>query len=425
MNILLISANTETVNMPVLPLGLACVAAAVERAGMNFRVVSLLGQSDARAVLEKAVTEMAPDVIGISVRNIDDQAMRSTRFMLDPVKETIKICRSLCPAPIVLGGAGYSIFPEAVLAYTGADMGIRGEGESAFPELALRIHENKDLSGFPGLHLPGKKAAPPRYTRDSSLLILPHPGTHLQMPPGIDKKELWLPIQTRRGCPMDCLYCSTGSIEGRLIRKFSIDEVISALARFVDAGFDRFFFVDNTFNFPPAYAEALCDRIIAARLDIRWRCIIYPARLPDQLAGKMAKAGCVEVSLGYESGSDAILKILNKRFDTQEVVRTSRRLKNHGIAQLGFLMFGAPGETRETVMQSLHFADSLNTEGTKISTGIRIYPQTALADIAQKQGVIRPDDNLLLPRFYLDPDLAEWLQITVSEWIKDRPRWFT
>lgn len=201
--------------------------------------------------------------------------------------------------------------------------------------------------------------------------------------------------------------------------------MIDALTRFVQAGFDRFFFVDNTFNFPPAYAEALCDRIIAAKLNIRWRCIIYPARLSERLVRKMARAGCAEVSLGYESGSDKILKILNKRFDSQEVIQTSGRLKKYGITQMGFLMFGAPGESRETVMESLHFADSLDTEATKISTGIRIYPETALADIARRQGVIRPDDTLLFPRFYLDGHLAQWLQITVSEWVKDRPHWIT
>lgn len=215
MNILLISANTETVNMPVMPLGLACVAAAVERAGMNVRTVSLLGQSDTRTVLENAISGTNPDVIGISVRNIDDQSMRDTRFMLDPVKETIRTCRSLCRAPIVLGGAGYSIFPEAVLSYTGADMGIRGEGEFVFPELIRRIHAKKDLSGLPGLYIPGRPATPPRYTRDSSQLILPRPGTHLEMPPDIPRERIWLPVQTRRGCPMECICFSPGSISPR------------------------------------------------------------------------------------------------------------------------------------------------------------------------------------------------------------------
>lgn len=145
--VLLISANTETVNMPVLPLGLACVAAAAERAGMSVRTISLLGRTDIESALKNAIRDAQPDVIGVSVRNIDDQSMNNPHFMLDPVREMIRTCRSLCDAPVVLGGAGYSIFPEAVLSYTGADMGIRGEGESAFPELVRRLRP--DTPGIP------------------------------------------------------------------------------------------------------------------------------------------------------------------------------------------------------------------------------------------------------------------------------------
>ena len=111
MQILLVSANTETINMPVLPLGMASVAAMIEQAGHVFLSLNLLESKDPHLSLQKAISEIRPDVIGISVRNIDDQAMDAPRFLLDPVKSLVSACRELSNAVIVLGGAGYSIFP--------------------------------------------------------------------------------------------------------------------------------------------------------------------------------------------------------------------------------------------------------------------------------------------------------------------------
>ena len=142
-----------------------------------------------------------------------------------------------------------------------------------------------------------------------------------------------------------------------------------------------------------------------------------------RLIEKMAKAGCRGVSLGHESGSNKILNILNKKFNTDVVRRVSGRFSNHNINQMGFLMLGAPEETKETVMESLAFADSLNTATLKITIGIRIYPFTALARTAVKDGIIAPDDDLLQPRFYMTPGLEDWLRKTVEDWVKDRPNW--
>jgi hypothetical protein len=112
MRVLLISANTEKINMPALPLGLACVAAATQKAGHDVKMVDLMTEKDTPSVLRGAIEGFHPDLIGISVRNIDDQNMGNPRFLLDPVKEIVTGCRSLSEAPIVLGGAGYSIYVD-------------------------------------------------------------------------------------------------------------------------------------------------------------------------------------------------------------------------------------------------------------------------------------------------------------------------
>ena len=428
MRVLLISANTENMNMPVLPLGMACVAASAHNAGHEVQTVNLMMQKDVRTPIAQAIKTFSPEVIGISVRNIDDQFMETPTFLLDSVRNIVSDCRNLSNAPIVLGGAGYSIFPKTALEYLGADMGIQGEGESAFVLLLERLSRKSDLSGIPGLYLSGydHPEKPPKYpvvVRNLDTFPIPLPNIHLSPHAGIEEDQLWIPFQTRRGCPMDCSYCSTATIEGRILRKFSPRKVVEGLRRYTEAGFHQFFFVDNTFNLPPSYAKALCDAIIAAGLNIRWRCILYPWKADDDLIGKMAKAGCKEVSFGFESGSEKILKKLNKRFTTDDVTKISETLHKHGIQRMGFLLLGGPGETLETVTQSLYFADALQLEAMKITTGIRIYPYTALARIAVSEGVITSEAELLLPRFYIVKNLKDQLLETVSAWMKDRPNW--
>jgi radical SAM superfamily enzyme YgiQ (UPF0313 family) len=97
-----------------------------------------------------------PEVIGIAVRNIDDQRMENPRLLLGPVKEIVMVCKGLTDAPVILGGAGYSIYPVEVLSSLGVDMGIQGEGEGVFPTLIDRIEQGMDLSRVPGLYLLGQ-----------------------------------------------------------------------------------------------------------------------------------------------------------------------------------------------------------------------------------------------------------------------------
>lgn len=424
MRVLLISANTETVNMPVLPLGLGCVAASVQRAGYPVRVLNLQDQTEPLAAVQEIVEEFPPEVIGISVRNIDDQNRERPMFYLDSVKEIVSICRNTTRAVIVLGGAGYSIFPQSALDYLEADLGIQGEGEAAFLELLHRLRNKIGLSGIPGLHFYCHGTQnPPKRIDNLAVYPLPLPDTHIRIPAMLEEEEIWFPVQTRRGCPMDCNYCSTASIEGRTIRKYPPEKIVEMISRYVDAGFDRFFFVDNTFNFPPSYAKTLCDRLISADLKIIWRCILYPWKVDETLAEKMALAGCREVSFGFESGSIKILRNMNKRYSPDDVRKISERLKAAGIHRMGFLLLGGPGENRKTVLESLTFADSLALEVVKVTTGIRIYPHTLLARTAREAGLIESDADLLFPKFYMAREVEGWLEQTVDAWMKGRPNW--
>jgi radical SAM superfamily enzyme YgiQ (UPF0313 family) len=145
-----------------------------------------------------------------------------------------------------------------------------------------------------------------------------------------------------------------------------------------------------------------------------WRCILYPHQVSEPLVRAMAEAGCVEVSLGFESGCGAVLREMNKRFTPGDVRGASDLLAAHGIRRIGFLLLGGPGETRETVEESLEYAEALDLDYLKVTVGIRIYPRTPLAQRAVEERTIAPGDDLLRPAFYLAPGLEPWIQERVA-----------
>ena len=186
MRTLLISANTEQLQMPVLPMGLACVAAAAEHAGHEVRLLNLMTKEDFQELkLENAISGFNPELVGVSVRNIDDQYMKSPKFLLDAVRNVVTSCRSLTSAPIVLGGAGYSIYPRSASRLSWSRHGDKGRGGSRFCEAVGRTFPKRgpvgrSQPGF-GLTLPVKIR--PRSSKGSTTPRCPFPTACFRFPP--------------------------------------------------------------------------------------------------------------------------------------------------------------------------------------------------------------------------------------------------
>ena len=404
LRVLLVAANTERITMPTPPLGLAYVASAARERGHEVRVLDLMGEPEPRRAVAEAVQRCDPQVLAISVRNIDDQCMQRPEFLVEKVRPVVEVCRRASRAALVVGGAGYSIFPDAALSYLGADLGIQGEAEEAFPTLLDVLAAGDDPLSVARVHASGGRGS----DADATPVDLdrhPYPVQQLKACGALEDPELWAPVQTRRGCALHCVYCSTPRIEGRRLRLRSLDGVMDDLASLVAAGVGRIYFVDNTFNLPPSYALALCRRMSLARLGVQWRAIVYPGRLTDELAHAMAEAGCVEVALGFESGCDEMLRALGKPFAVRDVRRVSDTLAAVGVRRAGFLLVGGPGETEDTVRRSLEAVADLRLDSVKLTTGIRLYPGTSLAVRAVAEGAVAADDDLLRPTFYLAPGL--------------------
>jgi radical SAM superfamily enzyme YgiQ (UPF0313 family) len=422
MRVLLVSGNREETNIRVPALGLACIAASAKAAGHEVQLVDLLVAKDPETSVAAAISSFRPDVIGVSVRNIDDQRMRNPKFLLEQAREAVAWCRKISSAPIVLGGAGFSILPQPILEYLGADMGIQGEGETLFPELLKRIQERGNLEEMRGLFLKGR-TRPTRRTFTKELDSLPLPDPTLLARSLASAKEAPVPVQTRRGCPLLCSYCSTPTIEGKMVRRRSPEAVVSWIARWVEEGFRDFYFVDNTFNLPPSYAMSICSKILAAGLDISWKCILFPGTIDPKLVELLEKSGCSEVSIGFESGAENMLRRMRKQYTLTEVRRTCDLLRQHHIRRMGFLLLGGPGETRESVEASLTFAEELDLDALKVSIGVRIYPNTDVSLQALKEGLIESEEDLLKPTFYLAKDLEGWIDDEVARRVSQRPNW--
>jgi len=429
LRILFISSNQCRLAILPLPLGLASVLAAV-RPEHEVRVLDFMFADDPRARVDRAVAEFRPEIIGISVRNIDNQDSVHPEVYFPQVKELVEHLKELSPAPVILGGAGFSVAPREFMAYTGADFGLVGEGEASFKSF-LQAFPGQEWSKVPGLYWGkngGLKQNPLQRIR--RLDLLPPPSLEFFSPqvyqetPGSAGLPGLIPVQSRRGCPMRCIYCSTPLLEGAETRSWAPEQVASWLAAWHERwGLKRFYFVDNMFNCPPEYGRRLCRAIRELRLPLEWVCLINPAFPDPELFHLIQEAGGSMVQLGNESGSDLVLRGLGKGFDRHQVERTLKLLQGEGLPYTCFLLLGGPGETRETVEESVALLEKYEPKMVHLKAGLRIHPGVPLHRRAQAEGVVSPADNLLWPKFYLAPAIQDWIKGYLAELTVRHPNW--
>ncbi len=431
MRVLLISENRCLDNLIPFPLGIACVASAARQAGHEVSCLDLMFSRDPVEHAVKRVRSFKPDCVGLSVRNIDNQDMHASRFFLPAVKEIADALKQETAAPIVLGGAGFTIFPLECLEYLGLEMGIVGEGERAFVELLERLRTGASLEDIPGLAL----------RRDGAARVNP-PGPHawpgLYPPPERDLFDVtrynWTPgkrppyvanLQARRGCHLRCIYCTNPTVEGRAMRVRDPAAVADELACLEkDYGIGYAVFVDSLFNYPAEYTRELCREIGSRELALKWYCILNPLYCEPGILEALREAGCAGLSIGNESGCDDILASLKKGFTADDVIRSVTEAKKLGFNITCFLLLGGPGENEDTVRESVELMRELAPDQVTVTVGLRIYPGCELHDIALREGVVEPGQNLLYPAFYISPETEPWLFEHMRKICASQPTWF-
>lgn len=416
MNVLLISANRERDPYPVFPIGLAYLAGPLVQAGHSLSVLDLCFEQDPEAALSAALGTHRPGAVIISLRNLDNVTWPGSRSYLPGLRVIVEACRS-CGA-VIVGGSGFSLMPLEVLAAVGADYGVAGEGEEVLPLLLACIESGADPSSLPGVVVAGAPAfVPPRLisricTPERSLFNVARYHSEGGM----------ANVQTKRGCPFSCTYCTYPHLEGRVMRLRPVDEILAEIRTLVhDFGVSYLYFVDDIFNYPPAFASELCRAMAAEKLPVNWSAFINPDFITRQLMEEMLAAGCDAVEFGSDSGSPQMLKNLHKSFTVEDLRMASGLCREMGVDFAHYMLFGGPGETRETILASFALMDELEPTAVITMSGIRIYPNTALQRTAIDEGVIQESTSLLEPVFYISPAVRDcFAELITSEAMKRR-----
>lgn len=421
MKILLISVNRERMPFPVFPLGLAYVAKALKDGGHQIEVMDLCFSREVPVDLDTALHRFQPDLIGISLRNLDNLTYPTSVSYLKEVEEVVGICRQSTSSRLVIGGSGYSLAPKELLQHLDVDFGIVGEGEEVLPQLVRFLEGEDPISPSPCLLVREKPFPPliegakafPLQSPDRSLF-----ETHRYLEEGGMGN-----IQTKRGCPFSCIYCTYPLLEGKKVRLRKTEEVIEEIQRLTEQGVDFVYFVDDIFNYPVSYAEALCREMIRRKIEVKWTAFVNPGFLDEMLLERMKEAGCVGVEFGTDSGSQRMLESYKKSFNRDDIIRSSKICSKLMVNHCHYLLFGGPGEDESTIEESFHLMDQLDPTAVIAMLGIRIYPGTEMEQLFLSQRVIHQDSNLIYPHFYISPALRGRLSDIIQEKALARKQW--
>lgn len=421
----MINTNTEKFPYPVPPVGLCLLARVLERKYIVRIFDGVFGVSEN---MERVLRHFQPDYVGVGIRNIDDMVMDHTTCYVDQVYSNFILpVKNQTNAPLILGGSGFSIFPDELMERYGADYGIIGEAEYLLPKLLHYIEEGKDCSFIPGVVKACWKAGQGVHTPDSpdlSDLPFSEMDRHIDFAPYLERGAY--SIQTKRGCNHSCIYCTYPLIEGK---KYRLRRVVEIAEEIVQAhrrlGVLTFEFVDSTFNDPPGWAEQICREIISRKIEFRFRTMgINPQHTSAKLFQLMVDAGFAQIDCTPDSASPQMLKNLKKNFRLEHLVNTARFLKDTDLPAMWFFTFGGPGETEKTISETFAFIDRwISTKDmVHMTAGLRIYPNTELHRIAMEEKLVHPEDPLLEPVFYVSDMLGkDKINSILAEAARSRP----
>jgi lipid biosynthesis B12-binding/radical SAM protein len=394
----LVSSNINTDPYPVYPLGMAVVASALMAAGHQVCQYDYLAGGCSESGLRKLIQKFAPDFVGISLRNIDnaDSFSSDEEWYLDGVRSLIAVIRQENPAPIIVGGPGFSVMPQDILDYIGADFGVVGEAERALCRLIELLEQGQSaprIVNENGAPLSATQMASPCWDEAFIRFYVERSGM--------------INLQTKRGCPHNCLYCSYPQLEGNRLRPMEPAKVVEEIRRLKQVfGVSNIFFADSVFNDIAGHYLVFAEELLRQDLDITWYGFFRPQGINFKELRLLKRSGLAAMEVGTDAASDKALAGINKQFTFEDVIKFNQDCIQAEIPTAHFIIFGGPDETDATVAEGLKNISKLQKCVVFAFSGIRIYPNTALYDRALQEGILDEKDSLLKPIYYFSPDLA-------------------
>jgi radical SAM superfamily enzyme YgiQ (UPF0313 family) len=316
--------------------------------------------------------------------------------------------------------------PRFYLPALGVPWGVVGEGEAAFVELLARLAAGGAVGRVGGV------AALDAATGRVSVT----PPAWLPDLDGVRADRRWMDargyferggmgnLQTKRGCHYKCTFCAYPVIEGRGMRTRDPAAIAAEVTALVDEhGIDQFFVVDSVFNAPRGWAERVCDALAPLGGRIRWSCFVTPGNFTADLLDRMLAAGCQSIDFGTDAAAPDTLRGFRKSFNVDDVVEASRLCRARGVPFCHSLVFGGEGETRETVAQTIAVMDRCRPTAVTAMCGVRVYPETPLAETLVGRGVVAGPEALYAPYFHFAPAVGERVAEVVAAAAAERGNW--
>ena len=383
MKILLVNPNRYQ-NPPVPPLGLEYLCGMLSGSGHSPFFLDLCFASQPHQTLKQTISDIQPDIIGVTIRQIDSALYQNNAFFLDEIKEYVAVCKSF-HIPVILGGSGFSIMPKEILDFTGADFGIYGPGESALPHLIDRIENGgvpeKISNGFAAL-------SEPVYSNQQD--HVPDYALYIQ-------KEGTIGFRTQIGCTEQCFFCTEGKMPVFFHDPLS---VAAELSRLQNLGLHKFHLCDSEFNLNLEHCIHVCRAILTHSGPIDWSLYMKPEPVSPELFDLLHQTGASLVTLSLDSQKDNINEF--------RPIETFLKLANkYAIPVIIDLSVGHPYENLNQTKALLYFLDQQPVASVGVNAYYRIYPNTPLYHTIKANADLHPflingeaEPNFLRPVFF-------------------------
>lgn len=386
------------------PIGLASVAARLV-GDHDVRGFDPNVHADPMPALARLVAEFAPDVVGVSLRNIDSTNYFDPCLFFPPFAETVRTVRRHAPeAAIIAGGSGFSLFPEAIMRRVPEiDLGLYLEGDIRLPQLVARLD---DPASVPGVYF--RRDGEPVFSgapdHDPFCDDWPHPAWDIFDLEPYRRIPFSMGVETKRGCAYRCVYCCYYLLNGRRYRLKSPQRVVEEIRELQKRGFSSIHFTDSVFNVPTGHAMAILRAMAAQTPGLRWNAYLSPEGITDEFVELALSMGLTVFGCSPDTYGDAALAAMGKNMGVAEIERAVEVIRRHPPAEFGANFFvNGPTYTYRTLLSILRFGLWAKLRLGRqysllrlIKAGyIRIEPGTSIAALARQEGVIAPDDGLL------------------------------